>query len=306
MRWRKLGRVYVAGGEASWAQNRAYLPTSIALDSERIRVFAAFLDDQNVGRIGFVDVHANDPKRVLKVSRVPALDIGEPGMFDDSGVSPLTVFRHGGEIWMYYIGWQRSERVPYFMFTGLARSHDGESFARHSNVPVLDRTDAEPTLRSGTFVSPSDAGFRAWYMTGREWGESDGRLRPRYHMRYIESEDGISWPPEGTPCLEPEAPDEYGFGRPYVIREDGRYRMWYSIRTHSRGYRLGYAESPDGIAWTRCDNRAGLDVSPSGWDSQMVFGGWIQEAQAGRYLFYNGNGYGESGFGVAVADADGH
>jgi hypothetical protein len=300
--WEKLGRVYVADGEQPWAQSRAYLPTSLGLDERRIRVFVAFLDAGMVGRLGYVDVDASEPTRVLEVSERPALDVGLPGAFDDSGVNPLSVFRHEGVVWLYYVGWQRATRVPYLLFTGLAYSHDdGATFRRHTRVPVLDRTDAEPTLRSGAFICTAPGGgFRAWYVTGEGWIESQGRLRPTYAMRYAESPDGVTWPAEGTPCLEPAAPDEYGFGRPYVMDEDGRLRMWFSVRSHSRGYRLGYAESDDGIAWERRDEQAGIDVSADGWDSEMIHCGWIQPTAFGTYLFYNGNGYGETGFGAAV------
>jgi hypothetical protein len=272
------------------------------VDEHRIRVFVAFLDEDDVGRVGYVDVDAADPTRILEISQTPVLDVGAPGMFDDSGVNPLSVFRRGPSVWLYYVGWQRGTRVPYFLFTGLARSDDdGLTFTRHARVPVLDRSDAEPTLRSGAFVSPRRAGgFRAWYVTGNRWVESDGRLRPTYAMHYAESPDGVTWPGAGTLCLEPAGPDEYGFGRPYVLDEGDRMRMWYSIRSHSRGYRLGYAESHDGVAWQRLDHNVGMDVSADGWDSGMIHCGWLQATEFGTYLFYNGNGYGETGFGVAV------
>jgi hypothetical protein len=300
--WHKLGHVYTAAGERPWARSRAYLPTSLALDDERIRVYVAFLDGELVGRLGYVDVDASDPTRVIGVSEQPVLGAGQPGTFDDSGVNPTSVFRHDGRIWLYYVGWQRSTRVPYLLFTGLAFSDDGgDTFRRHARVPVLDRSDVEPTLRSGAFVAPqAGGGFRAWYVSGDRWVESQGKLRPSYGLRYAESPDGVSWPAAGTPCLEPAAPDEYGFGRPYVMDDGGRLRMWYSIRSHSRGYRLGYAESRDGIAWERRDAEAGVDVSAEGWDSEMIHCGWLQRTANGTYLFYNGNGYGETGFGVAA------
>ena len=76
--------------------------------------------------------------------------------------------------------------------------------------------------------------------------------------------------------------------------------MWFSVRSHSRGYRFGYAESNDGLDWQRRDDQAGIDVSPDGWDSEMVHSGWVQATSHATYLFYNGNNYGETGFGVAT------
>src|SRR4051794_616946 len=299
--WEKLGHVYSATGTPGWATSRAYLPSSLSL-SDRIRVFVAFLDDDLVGRLGYVDVDLDDPTRVLGVSQTPALDVGRPGAFDDCGVNPLSVFRHQSRVWLYYAGWQRTEKLPYLLFTGLAHSDDeGKTFRRWASVPVLDRTDAEPTLRSGTFVIPPGEGlFRAWYVTGSTWIEAGGKARPTYGMRYIESADGVNWPTQGVPCLEPVGPDEYGFGRPYVLDDGDRLRMWYSIRTISRGYRLGYAESRDGVSWKRLDERIGIDVSEGGWDSEMIHCAYIEQVAGQMYLFYNGNEYGATGFGVAA------
>jgi hypothetical protein len=267
-----------------------------------LRVFVAFLDDEMVGRVGFVDVAADDPTRVLEVSERPALETGEPGMFDDSGVNPLCVLRRDGRVWLYYMGWQRTARVPYLLFTGLAHSDDdGRSFRRHAPVPVFDRSAAEPVMRSGAFVLPAEGGgLRAWYSAAGGWVEADGRTRPSYGLRYAESADGLTWPGEGAVCLEPARPDEYGLARPFVLDDGDRLRMWFSVRSHSRGYRLGYAESADGIAWERRDELAGIDVSSDGWDSEMVHSCWVQPTRHGTYLFYNGNNYGETGFGVAA------
>jgi hypothetical protein len=96
-----------------------------------------------------------------------------------------------------------------------------------------------------------------------------------------------------------DAPDEHALGRPWVIREDDGYRMWYSSRTRSRGYRIGYAESTDGIRWNRRDDEVDLDVSADGWDSQMLAYAAVVRRGDRTYMFYNGNDCGRTGFGYA-------
>ncbi|MBI4552841.1 MAG: hypothetical protein HY710_11310 [Candidatus Latescibacteria bacterium] len=52
----------------------------------------------------------------------------------------------------------------------------------------------------------------------------------------------------GTPILEADAPWESGTAWLCVLKEDGRYRMWYnSSHADRRGLRVSYAESDDGI-----------------------------------------------------------
>jgi hypothetical protein len=91
-------------------------------------------------------------------------------------------------------------------------------------------------------------------------------------------------------------------GRPYVIKDGPLYRMFFGAGSKENGYRLAYAESADGVNWTRKDNEVGIDVSASGWDSQMQAFPSIVSYDAQTYLFYNGNDYGREGFGYAVLE----
>ncbi len=79
--------------------------------------------------------------------------------------------------------------------------------------------------------------------------------------------------------------------------------MWYGRRSLSGAYELGYATSDDGLSWERHDDQAHLARGGAGaWDSEMVGMSSLLETPHGTYLFYNGNGYGATGFGVALAD----
>jgi hypothetical protein len=303
MRWRKLGLVYVPTGRRAWARQYAHLPTPVVLEPGRIRVYFAGLDAEKYGRVGHVDVDANDPTRVLAESPEPVLDLGSPGTFDDSGVNPSCVLRAGDSWRMYYIGWQRSRRVPYLLFAGLAKSADGEGFERVRRAPVLDRTDAEPFLRSATSVLPTDGGYRAWYVSATGWTKVNGEPYPRYVVRTADSADGFHWSAGGPVCIDLDG-DEFGIGRPWVVRDPERFRMWYSVRSHARPYRIGYAESADGLRWRRMDDRAGIAASGSGWDSDMVCYAAVIDANDRRLMFYNGNRHGATGFGVAVLEQD--
>jgi hypothetical protein len=82
--------------------------------------------------------------------------------------------------------------------------------------------------------------------------------------------------------------------------------MWYSYRggvdyrtNPQASYRIGYAQSKDGISWTRMDDSAGIDVSSEGWDAEMIEYPHVVQHHRTRYMFYNGNKFGESGFGFA-------
>jgi hypothetical protein len=52
----------------------------------------------------------------------------------------------------------------------------------------------------------------------------------------------------------------------------------------------------------RQDEASGIDVSQSGWDANMIEYPFVFDHAGRRYMLYNGNGYGATGFGLAVLD----
>jgi sucrose-6-phosphate hydrolase SacC (GH32 family) len=303
MKWRKMGLVYAPDRSRSWSKKYAFPPTPYFVADNVLRLYVAFCDENTVGRIGFVEVRADNPSQVLRVSPEPVLDIGTPGAFDENGVLPTCIVTVGKHLYLYYVGYQLGHKVRYFQFQGLAVSQDGgNSFTRSSKVPVIERSDKEMLNRTSAFVMLENGVFKMWYVGGSQWVNVNGKSLPRYNLRYLESPDGNTWGDEGRVCLDFHSPDEHAFGRPWVVKDGGRYRMFYSVRTHSKGYRLGYAESLDGLAWERNDAALGLNVSPAGWDSQMIAYSSLVRYRDAVYLFYNGNNCGETGFGYAVLE----
>jgi hypothetical protein len=303
VKWRKLGCVYAPAGDQWWARTHAFIPTADVLDDRTVRVYFTGLDAERFGRVGYVELDARDPRRVLRVAAEPVLDVGPLGAFDDCGVNASCVVTVDGRKRLYYIGWQRAERVPHLLFTGLAESPDGvQPFERVSPVPVLDRTAAEPFSRSAPCVLRDGDGFRAWYWSCERWTREGDWVHYNNVVREATSADGVQWAAAGEPLLRPEG-DDYSIGRPWVMRDSDLWRMWYSIRSSGAPYRIGYAESGDGRAWERRDQAAGLERGPDAWDEEMVCFPCVVDAGGQRLMFYNGNRHGATGFGVAVLES---
>jgi hypothetical protein len=299
MSWQRLGLVYVPDGSAWWARRNASFPTAVVRPHGRIGVYYTALDDRQDGRTGYLEVSAEDPLRVVGAASGPVLDIGRPGEFDDCGVNAFSAVTLPDCTYLYYQGWQRTAKAPYAIFTGLAMADaDGGSFRKHSRVPILERTDEEPYIRGAPFVRREDGRWRMWYASCTGWTIGGSGARYRIVIRSADSTDCIHWTTKPGTCLEPQGA-EYGVGRPWVIRDAAVWRMWYSIRSDDRPYRIGYAESVDGDAWTRIDDRGGLERTGSGWESAMVCYPSVVDVAGRRYLFYNGNTHGATGFGVA-------
>jgi hypothetical protein len=173
------------------------------------------------------------------------------------------------------------------------------SFRRIKKVPVLDRSDQELFFRCGPYALEHNRCFILWDVAGSSWTEIDGKMMPVYMIKYLESPDGVRWDGRGKKCVDISGEDEHGVARPYVIEGNGFYRMFFSVRKKHKGYRLGYAESLDGISWSRKDGEVGIDVSGKGWDSEMICYSSIVKYKEKVYMFYNGNEFRKTGFGYA-------
>jgi hypothetical protein len=302
--WTKRTLVYCPSGAYGWDKQYAHLPTVWCLGGALLRIFFAALDEDRFGRIGYVDVDSKDPAIIVKCSPHPVLDLGEPGTFDDAGVNPACFVETESRMLLYYIGWQRNAnvRAPYMLFAGVAETYDGQNFRRLSRTPILERTASEPFIRSAMSVIRDNDVFRSWYVSALGWTEINGTPYPEYVVRYAESSDGLVWRAyEQLTCI-PLQGDEFGIGRPWVVKDPDKYRMWYSIRSRSEPYRIGYAESKDGLTWGRKDGECTITRSESGWDSAMVCYPCVSDINGQRTMFYNGNQHGLTGFGYATLE----
>jgi hypothetical protein len=208
---------------------------------------------------------------------------------------------------MYYLGWNLGVTVPFRNSIGLAESNDGgETFCKLYQGPIIDRTKDEPHFVASNCVIHENGLFKIWYLSCTGWFRSqDGKLMHRYHIKYAESMNGIDWDRKGIVAIDYRDEHEYAISVPRVIKDsDGLYRMWFSSRASKseENYRIRYAESHDGIVWNRKDDEVGIDVSSEGWDSEMIEYPFVFDHKGKRYMLYNGNGYGKTGFGLAVLE----
>jgi hypothetical protein len=271
------------------------------LHDDVFRVYFSCRDKHNRAHIGYADVDIRPPFELLAISNKPLLAPGEIGTFDDSGVSLSCMKVISGRKFLYYLGWNLGVTVPWRNAIGLAIYNElTQEFERYSKAPIMDRHHVDPYSISYPFVLEDDDVYRMWYGSNLSWGP---RQEDMAHLiKYAESDDGVHWHREGRIALHFKDPSEYAMSRPYVIKEDGLYKMWYSYR--GQAYRIGYAESSDALTWDRKDELAGIDVSESGWDSQAIEYPFLLDHQGERYMLYNGNGYGKTGFGLAVLAGD--
>jgi len=307
MSWNKLGCFFKTDGQRPWMVSHACVPTALYLpDSDQIRIYFAPRNEKGQSIPTYLEVPAADPTTVTYLHDKPILDLGERGTFDDGGIMPCSIVpAEDGSLYLYYVGWNPSVSVAYRNAVGLAISTDGGvSFQRPFPGAVVDRNRTEPFFTASPCAMREGRQWHLWYASSTGFLEADGRVEPLYVVKYAHGTDGIDWARPNQTLLAPAAAHECT-ARPTVVKDGDTYKMWFcyrggaNYRTGAGTYRIGYAESRDAKNWTRMDEMAGIDYSATGWDSTMQTYPSVVDTPHGRYLFYNGNGFGATGIGCA-------
>lgn len=311
--WNKLGKVFTPQeiSDRSWLKEFAQAPSTLIFD-KFVRIYfscrpPADANGQYVSYSAYVDLDRYDLFKVVGVSTQPILDLGGLGEFDEFGTYPVSVIRSGDEIRAYYAGWTRCESVPFNVAIGMATSSDGGvTFKKLGNGPILSYSPDEPFVLSGPKIRRFNDIWYLWYIAGRKWKMVDGRAEPVYKIRMATSSDGIHWEKFNRDLISSRIEEDEAQASPDVFYSNGKYHMFFCYRYSAgyrgkeNGYRIGYASSENLIDWVRDDAKAGIDVSESGWDSEMISYPHIFELDGKIFMAYLGNQVGRYGFGLAV------
>ena len=293
--------MFCPDGEHTKMRTHAANPVAMHLNDDVIRIFFGSRDDNQRSHIWYLDIELKDDKfNLIGLAKDPVLHHGDLGAFDDSGVSIGCIVQNNLVSHLYYMGWNLGVTVPWRNSIGLALGDNStERYQKYSSAPIFDRNHYDPFTISYPCVIQDEGIWKMWYGSNLCWGKQQTDMD--HVIKYASSNDGIHWNTKGEISLNLILPEEYALCRPWVIKENGMYKMWFCFRGDS--YRIGYAESKNGVEFIRKPGNV-IDVSESGWDNEMVSYPSLLKHKNKMYMFYNGNGYGRTGFGVAISNAE--
>lgn len=301
--WRKLGQLYIPKGAGQHPKlfSHAANPLPIHIQDDIFRIFFSARDRYNRSSVGAVDINIVQ-RRIIKNYSSPFFEYGSASSFFSDGVSIGNCYEVNGVRYMLFMGWQKPENGHWRGDIGrLVVTHDLR-LELDSPEPFMGRDATDPISLSYPWVieKPS-CGFDMWYGSTRTWDAGNGEML--HVIQHASSNDGHHWQRTGL-----SVPYELGraqaFSRPSVIaNKDGSFEMWFSYRSGTgEKYRIGYAKSRDGLDWTLHLQTTGISISDNGWDSEMIEYPFVFDYAGDRYMLYNGNGYGKTGFGLAILD----
>ena len=239
---------------------------------------------------------------ITRLNPEPVFEHGPQGSFFADGVSLGNLYEVNGDLYLLFMGWQNPPKAHWRGDIGRLRFHQDTSLSLDSAKPFLGADATDPISLSYPWVLPKEGGgYEMWYGSTLAWDAGNGEMLHVLH--HASSRDGHCWQRHGL-AIPHRLGVAQAFSRPTVVpSSQGGLDMWFSYRS-GRGtpYRIGYACSVDGKIWDSRPELSGIDVSSTGWDSEMIEYPFVFDHEGSRFMVYNGNGFGKTGFGLAVLE----
>lgn len=261
-----------------------------------------------VSRCAFVDLNKNDPLKIINVSKIPSLELGNCGDFDEFGTYPVSVYRDNDICFAIYGGWTRCQSVPFDISLGIAFSkNNGITFEKKYRGPILSTSLNEPFVITSPKIRKFNGTWFLTYTAGYKWiRDKEGRPEIIYKLRMATSNDLINWEKLNKDLVTNKLGEMEAQACGDIFWDGKKYNMHFCYRegldfrkNKKNTYRIGYCSSLDLINWERDDTKVNLNISSEGWDSEMIAYPNIFSVDDKIYMLYGGNGNGKTGFGIA-------
>jgi hypothetical protein len=339
--WIKRGILFAPGFAGPQSAKFVSAPSVIKLPDGRLRMYVWVADDVPPWLRGnhiIIAAESNpaNPFEWKVISQEPLVGPDPGSAIRNHGVGfPYVLPRDDGPWLMYYGTWGGDWTIKQELLNrlGLAVSHDA---GLTWEVAVEDSLPSGPPGSFDAGAIPSAAvlregknEYRMWYTTAEKYLRFGDVNQGIMHLGTARSTDGIHWQKSPEPAFRAreDAADPYEacLARPFVLKQDGVYHMWFGVydmapgsqpnrkkgglegpvpggknRTGAGSYRIEYARSSDGENWVRYVDQPIIPLTPGGFDSTSQTYVSVVDMGDQLWMFYTGDGLGATGVGLAT------
>ncbi len=311
MSWRKIGRIFYACQQFDWIYSHATVPTALHIQGDIYRIYFSTRDALQRNQVGFIEIDLLEPSKILRISDSPVIQLGDPGHFDCDGIYGTSLVRDNKNLLFYYAGWNAGQRGQFFSSIGLAKSQDnGLTFDKLYNYPILSRDQIDPwACMAPTVMRVKSDNWVMWYASGiKLYYDQANNIKSYYDIKLATSKNGLTWQKTGTSAIQLGS-NTSNIARACVIKTSGQFHVFYPYINKNIGtYRIGYGNSDHWLEFNRKDQHelANLPTSDDAedWDANAVTYPYVFNHNDKMYMLYNGNGFGQTGFGLAVWEGE--
>lgn len=292
-RWFKYegNPILETGGGDAWDNQYAIIGRVLLKDSVYRMWYAGNRDDVN-SSIGYAT--SKDGFHWKKHSSNPVLSVTQPWEQD--------------RVFWPYVSYARSEYKLWYSARGggrigYATSKDGVVWTKHLGNPVLSTGPASwdsGAVGWASVIGPdSSGGYKMWF----EGANSGWR---RSQIGFATASDETTWTKfDGNPVFtygEPGSWEDVRLRIPRVLFNGELYEMWYGAGPNLIPRSVGYANSTDGIHWTRYAGNPVIQPGPeTSWDGKGVAPGDVYFDGQNYFMWYTGHNGSKMQGGLAVS-----
>lgn len=304
MTWNKVGNIFSPeiSNENPFLLSHASNPVAMKTqDPNVVKIFYSARDQDNRSSISSFDFSLTEMEVVSVVGK-PLAKWTDGLPFGRDGLSPGCLSFMNGKPELWVMGWQRPPDSHWYGEIGSLKLDQVGGIRSVPSDPIFGLSQSNPLGLSYPWIHNFGGYYRMYFGSTVHWGDGKGEML--HVIKSARSVDGLNWTQESQ--IIPEDHTQMAFSRPTVYENpDGYLEMWYSVRgSDSRShYRIDYARSEDGLSWQPFPfSKFSVLPGSAEWESEMTEYPCLFEFQGHKFMFYNGNGYGKTGIGLAFWD----
>ena len=295
IKFNRLGRIFdpqqfeVNGEILSHAAN----PVVIKIDRNLVRIFFNSRDKNERSSVYSIDFDLDRLRPIPDTLKVQFLLDPSDSYFKD-GVSLGSHFQLDGLSWIGFMGWINPTFKHWYGTIGKFQLNANLDFESIDEKPWFDLDNQDQTSLSYPAVYTSKNTMHVWYGTTLTWDGGNGEmihiLKEKVSKDYVRFEST-------NRMVEWEMGESQAFSRPSILKIHDHFLMAFSVRGNATKYRIGFGliEDSSSVVKQICT----FSTSSSKWESEMVEYPYLVAHGDSVFMFYNGNGYGKSGIGLA-------
>ena len=295
IKFNRLGQIFdpqqfeINGDVLSHAAN----PVVIKMDERLFRIFFNSRDKNQRSSIYSIDFDLDSRRLIPDTLKVQFLLNSLDSYFKD-GVSLGSHFELDGVTWVGFMGWINPPFKHWYGTIGKFQLNSNFDFECIEGSPWFDLDSYDHTSLSYPAVYISKNVMHVWYGTTLTWDGGNGEMvhvlkekTSKDHVQFESSNRIVEW----------KLGESQAFSRPSILETHDRFLMAYSVRGSATKYRIGFGIIEDDS--TIVKETSTFSTSDATWESEMVEYPYLVSHRDSIYMFYNGNGYGKSGIGLA-------
>jgi hypothetical protein len=265
-----------------------------------LNIFFTHRNSDNISHISKVKFDLKK-KKIIKKSFKKILGQGSYGYFDCHGVSYPALINFKNKKFMFYVGWQKGIKNQFPFKNNIGLCDLTNQPTRISKAPIIPADNIDPLNTGSCYALKKKNLIRLWYTSFLKYKIKRNSFEHIYTIRYATTKNLIDWKKNKRICIHFKR-NEFAISKPTVIYYKNKFHMWFCAR--GKNYKIGYAQSLNGIKWRRMDNKFKIIGKPEKWDKFAMAYPTVIKYKKKLLMVYTGNDYGKTGIGMLETNLD--